>query len=255
MIANYHTHTARCYHAFGTDESFAQAAVERGLEILGFSDHSPYIFRGSYYSDYRMEMEKLPGYIQSIENLKKKYQGKLQIHVGVELEYYPKFFPEVLQILRDTPLEYALLGQHFVGNELDGPYSGRPTGSERVLIQYCDQVIEAMNTGVFTYLAHPDLLNFTGDRKLYEQQMRRICREANACGMPVEINLLGIKLGRNYPCRELMAAAAQEGSQVILGCDAHQRSHLLETALEEKALQMLKPYGLVPLERAKVRKI
>ena len=44
MIANYHTHTTRCRHASGTEEAYVQAAIQGGLEILGFSDHTPYWF-------------------------------------------------------------------------------------------------------------------------------------------------------------------------------------------------------------------
>ena len=44
MIANYHTHTTRCNHATGTEEEYVQSALERGLEILGFSYHTPYTF-------------------------------------------------------------------------------------------------------------------------------------------------------------------------------------------------------------------
>ena len=41
MIANYHTHTPRCHHAYASEEEFCQAAIDGGLKILGFSDHSP----------------------------------------------------------------------------------------------------------------------------------------------------------------------------------------------------------------------
>ena len=30
--ANYHTHTARCGHAIGTDEEYVQAAIQAGLK-------------------------------------------------------------------------------------------------------------------------------------------------------------------------------------------------------------------------------
>ncbi len=40
--ANYHTHTARCGHAIGTDEEYVQTAIQAGLKTLGFSDHAAY---------------------------------------------------------------------------------------------------------------------------------------------------------------------------------------------------------------------
>ena len=44
MRANYHAHTWRCSHAKGTERDYVEAALDRGLEILGFSDHTPYPF-------------------------------------------------------------------------------------------------------------------------------------------------------------------------------------------------------------------
>ena len=33
---NYHTHTARCYHASGKDEEYVKAAIKAGIKELGF---------------------------------------------------------------------------------------------------------------------------------------------------------------------------------------------------------------------------
>ena len=41
--ANYHTHTTRCKHANGTEREYIEKAIEAGYQVLGFSDHSPYI--------------------------------------------------------------------------------------------------------------------------------------------------------------------------------------------------------------------
>ena len=42
MRANYHTHTYRCNHASGTEEEYIQCALDGNIEVLGFSDHTPY---------------------------------------------------------------------------------------------------------------------------------------------------------------------------------------------------------------------
>ncbi len=40
---NYHSHTTRCKHAVGSDEAYVLAAIEAGLDEIGFSDHAPLI--------------------------------------------------------------------------------------------------------------------------------------------------------------------------------------------------------------------
>lgn len=255
VIANLHTHTPRCNHAWGSEAEYVECALEAGLEILGFSDHSPYVFPGSYYSGFRMRPELLEGYVAAVLALREQYKGRIQIPLGLELEYYPEQLPQLLPILKDQPLDYLLLGQHCLGNEVNDHYSGRPTADKSHLERYCNQTIEAMHTGLFTYFAHPDLLNYVGDdAAFYRSQMRRICREANQCGIPLEINLLGMLEGKHYPCDRFWEIAAEENCAVILGRDAHEPWHLLEAGYEQRAMEIVNRYGLNLLQTVPLRK-
>lgn len=245
MIANLHTHTPRCNHAWGTEEEYVQKALEAGLQILGFSDHTPYVFPGNYYSHFRMRPELLEDYVNSVLTVREKYQGKIQIPLGLELEYYPGLLPNLLPILKDYPFDYLLLGQHFIGNEVNDHYSGRATADKEHLIRYCNQTIEAMQTGMFTYFAHPDLLNYVGDdNRFYRDQYRRICREAKQCGIPLEINLLGMLELKHYPNNRFWEIAAEEGNSVVLGRDAHEPKQLLMDEFEQRGLRIVSDYGL-----------
>lgn len=230
-------------------------AIDRGLEIFGFSDHTPYIFPGDYYSTFRMRPELLDDYVDTVLALREKYAGSIQIPLGLEIEYYPDLIGSLLPILRDRPFDYLLLGQHFVGNEIDEPYSGRPAGSEAHLKRYCHQVADALNTGLFTYLAHPDLLYFPGEPGVYQKHMALICREAKQCGIPLEFNLAGLSCGKNYPDPLFWELAAREGNRVVLGMDAHTAEAVSDTALEQRALKMLSDLGITPEEQVSLRKI
>ena len=59
MIANYHTHTHRCNHAIGREEDYVKEALKAGLQILGWADHTPYLFPNGYYSHFRMRPVQL----------------------------------------------------------------------------------------------------------------------------------------------------------------------------------------------------
>lgn len=131
MIANYHTHTWRCMHAEGTEREYVERAIEGGLKILGFSDHTPMPYANGYVSNVKMRLNQLEGYVDTVLNLKKEYEKDIEIHLGLEVEYYPKYFKELLHITGQYPIEYFLLAQHFLGNEIDDVYSGDETpGSE-----------------------------------------------------------------------------------------------------------------------------
>ena len=74
--------------------------------------------------------------------------------------------------------------------------------------------------------------------------MRRLCQAATECGMPLEINLLGIREGRHYPEERFWRIAAEEKNTVILGCDAHDPKALRDWRSEKKALALVKKLGL-----------
>lgn len=254
MKANYHTHTWRCNHATGTEAEYVRSALGAGLETLGFSDHSPYLFPEGYYSTFRMRPEQLEEYCRCILGLKAEF-GDVDIHVGLETEYYPKYFPALLSLLREQPVEYLLLGQHFIRNEIDGKYTALPTSDPEILETYCRQSMEAMQTGLFTYFAHPDIVNFQGDDSLYRHWMRRMIQEAKSCKMPLEFNFLGLKTHRNYPDRRFLELVAEEGCAMVLGCDAHEPEALADRETETAARSLLAEYGIPILETVSLRQI
>ena len=158
MIANYHTHTWRCRHADGTEREYVERAIEGGLKILGFSDHSPYPFPDGYDSGMRMRLDQVEGYVDTVLALKKEYDKDIEIHLGLETEYFPRFWEQLIDFLSDYPFEYFVLGQHSLGNEIEKIlYSGHGTTDGSYLKQYVDQCLAGIDTGKYLYLAHPEL--------------------------------------------------------------------------------------------------
>ena len=78
---------------------------------------------------------------------------------------------------------------------------------------------------------------------------------AAAAAVPLEINLLGLRTQRHYPTGLFWEIAAKVGNEVILGCDAHAPSQLLDTAAIDTALDMVDRLGLKLLETAQLRPI
>ncbi len=255
MIANYHTHTYRCGHAEGNERDYAEQAVKAGLRTLGISDHTPYDFFdiGPRNHPMRMALEEFPGYMDSLRSLAEEYRGTLEILPGVEAEYYPKYFPRLLELLRSGGVRYMILGQHFLGNEVEDRYCGIPCAETGELARYVSQSIEALETGLFTYFAHPDLFRFTGEEADYDREMSRLCRTARETGTPLEINLLGLRENRHYPDLRFWRIAAREGCTGILGCDAHQPRWVTDPGSEAKAVKLAEDLGLPLLREVTLR--
>lgn len=223
MNYNYHTHTFRCQHAFGTPEEYIKRAIDCGITHMGFSEHFPLMFSDGTQSYYRLQIEDIPDYFSELTALKEKYQKDIDIKIGFEMEYYPELFDKMIHNARLYGADYLLLGMHFVApeNTENSFYSGNKTESEERLKTYTSLVIEAIEKEVFTYVAHPDLLNFTGNAKLYKDALCSICVAAKLHNTPLEINFLGIRDERNYPSYTFFEAASETQAPVTFGFDAH----------------------------------
>lgn len=249
MKANYHTHTALCNHATGTIKEYIEEAIKGGLEILGFSDHCPYLFDNGHYSYFRMTAEEAKGYVSELQSLREEYKNDIKIFIGYEAEYYPLHFDKTYDYLNSLGCDYLILGQHFTKNEYDGVASSARTESKEVLSDYINQSIQALKTRKFAYMAHPDLINFCGDLDFYNTETEKLCRAANEYSVPLEINFLGIEDNRHYPRDNFWKIASKCGNTVIFGCDAHCKQNVTNAEAEKAASALAQKYGLNVTEK------
>lgn len=226
--ANLHTHTKRCMHATGEDREYVEKAIEAGYEVLGFSDHVPYRFENGYVSPIRMSMDEVEGYTTSIEKLREEYKDDITIYCGYESEYFPKRFRETLEELKQYPLDYLILGQHYFHDENRSLYTGRKWEDEEHLALYVDTVIEALSTDCFLYLAHPDLINFVGDVAIYEKHMLRLLNELKKHNLPIELNVNGFRDRIHYPNDRVINMGLENGNHFLVAVDAHSPNELLD---------------------------
>lgn len=144
LKANYHAHTWRCQHAYDTEREYIEAAISMGIEIFGFSDHVPCPYQDGYVSNIRMTMKQAPEYVETIRRLEAEYRDQIKIYAGFEAEYVPEFYEEQMRMFRNLGCDYMIMGQHFLGSEENGPYTGTETEDESRIRRYVDLVIEGM---------------------------------------------------------------------------------------------------------------
>lgn len=223
MKFNLHTHTTRCGHAKGKDEEYVIKAIENGYEMIGFSDHAPYIFPDKYHSGMRMSVEETGEYVNNIRSLAEKYKDKIDIKVGFELEWYPNLIDKELEFLKSFNYDYLILGQHHTDNENDkwSKYVGAPTDSVVLLDKYISQLLLGAKSGEFTYVCHPDVVNFIGDEKVYISKMTRMVEELKKLSIPLEYNFYGYYTDRHYPNDTFWKIVKEVGNPVVVGLDAH----------------------------------
>lgn len=227
----YHTHTSRCGHAYGSDEEYVLAAIDAGYKILGFSDHGmyPHFSQPGIRGDY----SQLEDYLTSIKHLKEKYQDKITIYVGFEADFTPNFKDYLEKLLLDKKLDYLLLPQHFLFENNEPSFYFGTSKTEDDVWNYVNELVKAMETGLFKYVCHPDLFmqNYPGPfSSKVKQAVRYLCENAKRLNLPLELNLGGIRQGKKnlgleyrygYPYEPFWEIVGEVGNEVIIGVDAH----------------------------------
>lgn len=257
---NYHTHTARCGHAIGEDEEYVLRAIEAGIKELGFSDHVP--FKTISQPGVRMEYSHLDEYISSINSLKEKYKDKIAIKVGFEAEYYKEINDYYVDLLKKV--DYLICGQHF-SIDKDGTliYAGYRKDDKEFAIDYVNRVVDAIESGLFKYIAHPDIIlrSYTLRDEFIDKQMRRICEASEKCHVPLEINCEGIKkqvtlgiIGKEafYPFDYFWNIAKDYNVDVIIGADVHDPNDLLAD-YDKYAYDILRRFNLHHIQKINIK--
>lgn len=230
---NFHTHTYRCHHARGSDEEYVISAIRNGYKVLGFSDHCSWYYPSGFKnSRVRMTVKEFNDYKKSVLRLKEKYKDKIEIQLGLEAEYFPEYMDWLLDFCIEQEIEYLVFGNHYYRSDESGIYYGF---CDRKYIQdYFDDCIKGMETGMYAYLAHPELIMrnpfMEWDQEI-EEGFERVCKRAKELDIPLEYNVLGlqenIRQGREaYPNSKFWEIASKYHNKAIIGMDAHQPTDL-----------------------------
>ena len=244
MDYNYHTHTYRCSHATGTEEEYVLRAIEGGIKRMGFAEHAPLMLPDGTEHYYRLPTAQIGAYFETLGALREKYADRIEIKIGFEMEYYAEQFDDMLKLAVDSGAEYLILGQHQIAILPEYIHCYKEMDDPDMLRRFVDLTVEAMQRGVFSYVAHPDLIKFVGDEELYLKEMRRICEESLALDLPLELNFLGIRSGRVYPRESFWRMVGEMGAPVTFGFDAHDTEAAYDGESLKKAWEMVENFGL-----------
>lgn len=151
----FHIHTWRCKHASDeSDETIIQKAISLGAKKITFTDHVP--FPENPFGN-RMDYEELDEYLETLSSLKEKYQNQIDIKIGFEVEYLPKYLNYFNELKNHPKVDILIIGQHFsqIGDkytfDLDSQFRNE---NEHI---YCfESMIEGIKSGLFDVVAHPD---------------------------------------------------------------------------------------------------
>lgn len=233
---NYHTHTKRCGHGSNAlDEDYVIEAIKKRMKSFGFTEHCPSPKIEYDEINERLSNGDLDEYISSIRKLNINYP-EIDVLVGLEAEYAESIRLHLTDLRKKV--DYMILGQHEV--IFDGEVVN-PNNNPEYPLLYARSVINALNSGIFDIVAHPDYFliyrDTCEDINTYNKFMNNAIAAANMIGrkceelkIPLEINLDSITRVEqdNYKDGEhsfthpiFFNELTKYNVKFIYGCDAH----------------------------------
>lgn len=222
MLVDLHNHTPLCRHCIGLPEEFIKRAIEREIDVFGFSDHAPMEFDRKY----RMSIEQSDSYERDILSLKEKYSDKIEILLGYEVDFLENFLRG--KILK-SKVDYLIGSVHFLKSwGFDNPefikeYKNRDI--DRVWEDYFLAVENLADSNHFDIVGHFDLIKVfkffpKRDIKSLAKNSIKAIKRAN---MSVEVNSAGFRkpIEEQYPSKELLELIYEEDITITFGSDAH----------------------------------
>ena len=250
--SNLHTHTAFCDGAH-TPEENVLAALEMGMDCIGFSEHS---YNGND-AIFGMKRENAPLYRREIERLKEAYRGRIQILCGIE--------QDLCGGAPSQGYDYVIGSVHYL--LLEGEYCDVDLSPERFLSyverycggdafrftrEYYQSVATVAERTQCDIVGHFDLVSkFNEGGRFFDETDPRYLHPAFEAldallekNVIFEINTGAISRGYRrtpYPAPFFLHRIAEKRGNIVISSDAHDRANLMYGFSD--ALQVAKAAG------------
>ena len=210
LVLDIHTHTIASGHAYGTIREMAAAARDRGLRLLGLSEHAPGI-PGTISPTYFLNLKVVPRRLSGVEILH-----------GVELNCLPDGAAFEMPRRFLDGLDYALVGIH------------SPCHKDQGREANTDNLIACMRHPKVFFVAHPDDSHTPLDYP-------RLVEAAREFHVALEVNNNSLRnpqrrlnVVENY--KTMLALCMEKRVPVIVSSDAHDPCDVGNFALARELL-------------------
>ena len=220
-----HIHSPYCPHGSKDDfEKYVQRAMDIGITEMTFTEHFPYAngFRDpAPENDSCMSIEDLPKYFNDVKKLKEKYEGKIKINVGSEVDFIEGYEEGIKANLNKygEELEDSLLSVHII--KIDDDY-----------YKYYETLIKAVNSDLGIHkpkrIGHLNLVRKFNQVFPYDYKGNTILEDLikliKEKGYELDYNVSG---NRKEYCKEpyidgyLLELVKKYDIPLVLGSDSH----------------------------------
>ena len=268
QFSSMHTHTT---FDDGKDdiETMCRTAYEKNLLAIGFSAHVPMEKQLGKPTGWSLKEKDVQEYVTQVLAAKKRWQGKLNVFLGIEADYVKGLRSPLDSDLKTLNLDYKIGSVHHIypdnSSELisiDGPakefnemlFKFFAGDAEKLMHKYYDAIIQMIQGGCFDIIGHIDLIKMNCLGKHFwplEAEIRRqreIVTLISKTELVVEVNTGGINRKKHnevYPSVPFLRIIREFNVPVTITADAHCASDLngsYNVALESLKLADIKEH-------------
>lgn len=253
-----HTHTKFCKHGNPDELSlYLDRAVEQGFSRYSVTEHPPlpdrWVDDDVLMAELAMDQSELPAYVEYVLEHKQRYEGKLDVRLGLELDYLDGATSFTRDFLAPylSQLEDLIVSVHYLPGKggmrcIDYKPSDFETNllshygtMEQVVDEYynhveraiqfaaglpCDKRIGHINLIEKFRLALPPI-----DEAQIRDRLERILPMLVKTGVGLDINTAGLRVatcGQVYVPDWFMQQAIEAGVPCVYGSDSHKSEHV-----------------------------
>ena len=236
---NYHTHTLYC-DGRAQMEEFLRFAVAQRFTSFGFSSHAPLPFATAW----TMEWDRMNDYLAEFQRMKLRYQDKLELCIGLEIDYLNSQSNPSIERFQQLPLDYRIGSVHMLADSLGKlvdidcpPLHFRELVDRRfrgdvveVVCRYYHQLNAMLDAGGFDIVGHPDKMHYNAscyrpgllDESWYDNLVRSYLARIVEKGYIVEVNTKAYEDTHTFfPNERYYTFLYNIGAKVQVNSDAH----------------------------------
>jgi histidinol-phosphatase (PHP family) len=234
LDTDFHSHVSR-----SSAREMAQSAQEKGLRVLGLSEH---VFQ---MKEARSTLDHLPlegpllTFPTYVEEVRTAHQDlRVEVRLGMEVDFIPGKNEVIQAFLQSCSWDFLIGSVHEIDGlmiERDNKWS-REEG-EALWLRYFGLLREAVNSRYFSLVSHPVRMRSRNPfiPSTLDQELEQLAAEATRCNVALEINGYDI-LTHPSLVRRLARACALHQTPISVGSDAHNPRQVAQSHPQTEAI-------------------
>ncbi len=246
--SNYHSHCTFC-DGRASMEDFVKFALAKGMKKYGFSSHAPLPFLTMW----TMKEDDFFDYNAEFLRLKRKYQGQIDLFLGLEVDYIHNYSSIRNTFFQDKTFDYLIGSIHYVDKipngrfwNIDGDLKTFDNGLQKIFDGDIKEAVKRffevskfmIETGGFDILGHMDKIalnarkytDFNLKDKWYIQLVEETLELARLKGIMVEINTKSFfDKGFTFPHQQHFGFINDMQIPMVVNSDCHYPTNVTDS--------------------------